>query len=82
MRIYLINLFLVAAVALVACGGGDSSSSNSSTATPTALAGCMKAVGGPSIACLTAMEATTTEKDCNVLGACSNTKSDHHYQFD
>ena len=50
MRIYLINLFLVAAVALVACGGGDSSSSNSSTATPTALAGCMKAVGGPSTA--------------------------------
>ena len=81
MRIYLISLFLVAAFALVACGGGDSSSSNSSTATPIALAGCMKAVGGPSIACLSAMEATTTEKDCNALGACSYTKSDGSFVY-
>ena len=74
---------------LAACGGGDSgtttsstsSSSTPSSATPTSLAGCMKAAGGPTDACLIAVQATTTEDACNILGGCSGTKSDGTFVY-
>jgi len=41
----------------------------------------MKAAGGPTTACLTAMAATTSESDCNTLGGCSYTKSDGTFVY-
>ena len=84
LRLIISTLFICT---LAACGGGDSgtttssTSSTPSTATPTSLAGCMKAAGGPSSACLTAMAASTSESDCNTLGGCSYTKSDGTFVY-
>jgi hypothetical protein len=41
----------------------------------------MKAAGGPTTACLTAMAATTSEADCVTLGSCSYTKSDGTFVY-
>jgi len=86
-----LRLFLSALLVctLAACGGGNDSTTTStsstsgtpSTATPTSLAGCMNAAGGPSSACLTAMAATTSEADCVTLGSCSYTKSDGTFVY-
>lgn len=89
LRLILSTLFICS---LAACGGGNDStttsstssppsSSTPSTATPTSLAGCMNAAGGPSSACLTAMAATTSEADCVTLGSCSYTKSDGTFVY-
>ncbi len=84
LRLILSALFLCT---LAACGGGNdstttnSTSSTPSTATPTSLAGCMNAAGGPSTACLTAMTATTSESDCVTLGSCYYTKSDGTFVY-
>ena len=88
LRLILLTLFICS---LAACGGGNDSSttttsstpssSTPSTATPTSLAGCMKAVGGPTDACLIAVQATTTEAECNTLGGCSGTKSDGSFVY-
>jgi hypothetical protein len=89
-----LRLFLSALMVctLAACGGGNDSTTTSSTsstpsssapstATPTSLAGCMKAAGGPTDACLIAVQATTTEAECNTLGGCSGTKSDGSFVY-
>ena len=83
LRLILSTLFICS---LAACGGGDSSTTSTtsgtpSTATPTNLAGCMKAAGGPTDACLIAVQATTTEDACNTLGGCSGTKSDGSFVY-
>jgi len=89
LRLILSTLFICT---LAACGGGNDStttsstsstpsSSTPSTATPTSLAGCMKAAGGPTDACLIAVQATTTEDACNTLGGCSGTKSDGTFVY-
>jgi hypothetical protein len=41
----------------------------------------MKAAGGPTDACLIAVQATTTEDACNTLGGCSGTKSDGTFVY-
>lgn len=79
LRLFLSALFICT---LAACGGGNDSTTTSSTSsTPTGLTGCMKAVGGPTDACLTAVQATITEAECNALGGCSGTKSDSTFVY-
>jgi hypothetical protein len=41
----------------------------------------MKAAGGPTDPCLIAVQATTTEAECNTLGGCSGTKSDGTFVY-